>query len=87
MAVKGPPSSEMVSGCLESRGGINITRMRHIIPLHVRRQSCYAFVFNKCHRYLIMRVPLIVIIILNTDVKMYTDKIWKHKVRCRTSVI
>jgi hypothetical protein len=61
--------------------------MRHIITLHVHRQSCYAFVSNECYRYLKMRVPLIVIVILSTGVKMYTDTILKHKIRCRTSVI
>jgi hypothetical protein len=74
--------------------------MRHIITLDVQFsvflchslchlaicESCYAFVFNKCHKYLKMRVPLIVIT-LNTDTKMHIDTLLKHKIRCRTNVI
>jgi len=40
IAIKAPFSSEMVSGCYDSRGGTNITRTRHNVILHVHCLSC-----------------------------------------------
>jgi hypothetical protein len=52
--------------------------------IHVHRLSSYAFIFNKCNKYLKMRGR--VISIMNTDIK-YTGIIWKPKTRSRAYAI